>query len=64
MKLYTETHKRALETDKAWGEMLCKLFGANAGDVRYTDKGKGAPGSELRRLHDERMAAQLAWYDE
>ncbi len=50
----------AYQADDAWGAELRRLFGKHAGDVRYTQRGKGEPGSELRRLHDAKMAADRA----
>jgi hypothetical protein len=43
-------YQRAHEADDAWSKELQRLFGKRAGDVRYTKKGEGAPGSKLRRL--------------
>jgi hypothetical protein len=50
-------YRAAISADEAWGAELRRLFGKRAGDVRYTPKGAGAPGSELRRLHDAKVAA-------
>lgn len=50
----------ALAADEAWSKELRRLFGKRAGDVRYTKQGEGAPGSELRRLHDAKLAADRA----
>lgn len=50
----------ALAADQAWGDELRRLFGKNAGDIRYTKRGQGEPGSELRRLHDAKLAADAA----
>ncbi len=47
--------------DDAWGDELRRSFGKNAGDVRYTARGKGEEGSTLRRLHDAREVARTAW---
>ena len=47
--------------DKAWSAELVRLFGRDAGDVRYTAEGKGQPGSVLRQLHDAVAAARVAW---
>jgi hypothetical protein len=59
---YTVELKPFQEADDAWSAELTRVFGKNAGDARYTDKGKGLEGSELRRLHDARQAAQAAWH--
>lgn len=50
----------ACAADDAYGAELRRLFGARAGDVRYTLKGSGKPGSELRRLRDTKLAADRA----
>ena len=52
----------ALVADQAWGDELRRLFGARAGDVRYTAAGAGAPGSALRALHDAKLAADAAMW--
>lgn len=49
------------ETDDAWSAELHAQFGRDAGDARYTPKGKGAPGSKLRKLHDAQDAARLLY---
>ena len=48
---------KALDADSAYSAKLHELFGDKAGHVRYTTKGKGELGSELRQLHDEFMRA-------
>ena len=63
-KLNTAIHKLALATDDAWSKELVKLFGKNAGDVRYREEGKGVEGSLLRRLYDARKEAQQNWYND
>jgi hypothetical protein len=50
----------ACAADDAYGAELRRLFGARAGDVRYTLKGAGAPGSALRALRDAKLAADRA----
>lgn len=50
----------AKAADDAWSAELWRLFGARAGNVRYTAEGAGAAGSELRRLHDEFAATSEA----
>ena len=47
----------AIAADDAWSAELRRLYGDQAGDVRYTAKGAGANGSELRRLHDAKVTA-------
>ena len=64
MKLGTEKHKAALQTDNEWSAELCKVFGKHAGDARYTRQGEGVPGSALRAAYEARQAAQEAWHTE
>jgi hypothetical protein len=59
---YTPELKPFQDADDAWSLELQRIFGKNAGDARYQERGKGAEGSELRRLHDERMIAQTLWH--
>lgn len=53
-------YRAAVAADDAYGNELRRLFGARAGDVRYTTRGDGLPGSTLRRLRDEKLAADAA----
>lgn len=55
------TSKEFSAADDAWSIELQRLFGKRAGDVRYTKQGEGAPGSELRRLHECRTFARMQW---
>ncbi len=48
--------------DDAWSAELKKTFGKDAGQARYEPRGKGADGSALRRLHEAREAARVAWF--
>jgi hypothetical protein len=52
MATYKQICDEAIAADDAWQAELVRLFGKQAGDKRYTNEGKGEPGSELRRLHD------------
>jgi hypothetical protein len=52
MATYKQIYDEAIAADKAWSTELVRVFGKQAGDKRYTKEGKGAEGSELRRLHD------------
>ena len=54
-------YKAFSAADDAWSAELHRLFGKQAGDVRYTKAGKGEPETELRRLHDAFVAAGDAW---
>ena len=51
----------AILADELWGAELRRLFHSNASHVRYTKAGRGAPGSNLRRLYENRDAARIAW---
>ena len=64
MKLGTEKHRYALETDQAWQAELVKVFGKRAGDMRYVKAGRGELGSALRAAYEARTAAQEAWHAE
>lgn len=64
LKGLTPVHQALFAADDAWQEELVKQFGRNAGDVRYTKAGNGAPGTKLRALYDAYTAARTAWYVE
>ncbi len=49
------------DSDAYWDHALQLDFGNEAGQARYEEHGKGAPGSELRRAYDARDAARSAW---
>ena len=52
----------AVKADDEWSAELHRLFGKRAGDFRYGEAGKGAPGSALRALHDAKIAAdKVLW---
>lgn len=59
---YTPELKPFQAADDAWSAELSRVFGKDAGTARYQPRGKGEPGSELRRLHDARDAARVAWH--
>jgi hypothetical protein len=50
-----------LAADRAWSEELTRVFGKEAGDVRYRNEARGEPGSELRRRYRRRELALKAW---
>ena len=54
-------YRAFLDADTAWSAQLVRCFGKQAGDVRYTTRGNGEPGSELRRLDDLYTAARETW---
>lgn len=47
--------------DEAWSQELIRLFGRNAGDIRYTKEGKTGP--TLAPLNAEFARTRDAWYD-
>lgn len=59
---YTVQLKPFQDADDAWSNELRRAFGKRSAEARYTDLGKGTDGSELRRLHDAREVARIAWY--
>ena len=59
---YTPELKPFQDADDAWSAELHRIWGKRAGDARYTDLGKGADNSELRRLYENRMIAQAIWH--
>ena len=56
-----ETTKRFDHADLAWGEELRRIFGKEASEARYDERGTGEPGSRLRELHDARMVTYHEW---
>lgn len=47
--------------DEAWSTELLRLFGHNAGDVRYTERGRTGP--TLAPLHAEVCRTRDAWQE-
>lgn len=60
-KLFTPEHLAFNAADAAWSAEIKRVFGAKNQDARYYPRGKGEPGSELRRLYEARDAARIAW---
>lgn len=59
--MIAENEYRAyLEADRAWSAELQRLFGKNAGDVRYTDQGHTGP--TLAPLYAEYRRTGEAWH--
>ena len=56
-----ELYMAAKAADEAWSAELVRVYGQDAGDVRYTARGYATP--ELKRLHDARMDACEAWWN-
>jgi hypothetical protein len=54
-------YRTAIAADRAWSSELTRLFGSRAGDTRYTKRGEGEPGSELRRRYEAFKTANDAW---
>jgi hypothetical protein len=59
MAKLADTIAHAQAADDAWTAAYRAICPARVwpGDFRYTDDAKGAPGSELRSLHDAYLAA-------
>jgi len=60
---HVSVYRAAVQADEAWSAELHRLFGKRAGDVRYTRQSEGEPGSELRRLYEDKLAADIALLD-
>jgi hypothetical protein len=64
-KTLSDYAMEAVAADDAWQRELERVFGERAGDVRYTPRAKGEPGSTLRGLYEEFIrattAATAAW---
>ena len=56
-------YKLAIAADAEWSRLLRKEFGKRAGDMRYTEQGKGTVGSELEAAHIAFQIANKAWLD-
>lgn len=57
-----DLYRAALAAEDAWMGELRRVVGrGHLGDIRYTDRAKGDPGSALRVLHDASTAATDAW---
>lgn len=54
-----ELYQAALAADNAWQAELQRLFGRNAGDVRYTEQGSAGP--ILAPLYAEFKRTSAAW---
>ena len=49
--------------DHEWSAELKRLFGRNAGDVRYTKQGEGEPGTTLNACYLRFRRANDAWLE-
>jgi hypothetical protein len=54
-----DLYQTALAADHAWSAELQRLFGRNAGDVRYTEQGRTGP--TLAPLYEEFRRTSAAW---
>jgi hypothetical protein len=61
MASYNQLLSDARRADDAWQAELVRLFGKQAGDKRYSPEGKGAEGSELRRLYNAKRETSDAY---
>ena len=59
MNIYNDEFQAYLAADKAWSTELERLFGRNAGDVRYTKE--GCEGPTLAPLYAEYVRTGDAW---
>lgn len=59
---YTAELKPFQVADDTWSASLRAVFGKDAGQARYEPRGRGQPGSALRRAYQAREAARVAWY--
>lgn len=58
---YTDKLAAFQAADDAWGDELRRVFGKRSAEARYTNLGKGAEGTEVRRLFEVRDRARTAW---
>ena len=61
MATHNQLLSEARRADDAWQAELVRLFGKQAGDKRYAAEGKGAEGSELRRLYEAKRETNDAY---
>jgi hypothetical protein len=57
---YTPQLKPFQDADDAWQTEIDRVFGKKS-NARYTDLGKGEPGTVLRSLYEARMTARAEW---
>lgn len=50
------------KADKLWENEVKRVFG-HTNNARYEPRGRGEPGTELRRLYDAREIAMKAYHD-
>jgi hypothetical protein len=61
MATHNQLLTEARRADDAWQAELVRQFGKKAGDIRYTEEGKGVEGSELRRLYEAKRETNDAY---
>lgn len=54
-------YKSFLLADQQWSSELHRLFGKDAGTIRYRRQGEGEPGTALNRLYLEWEKAGMTW---
>lgn len=54
-------YRAAVIIDDLYGAELRHVFGKHVGNRRYTDEGKGEPGTKLRQLHLAKLEADRLW---
>jgi hypothetical protein len=54
--------RAATQADDAWSAEGSRVFRGSWGNVRYSDRARGAPGTELRRLYDYYLSTRTAWH--
>lgn len=62
---YESTYEAFARTDAEWSAEIERAFpGEHPGDVRFTVRGQGQPGSALREKYEAWAAARDAWQEE
>ena len=56
-----EAAKAMHEADDKWQDMIFAMFGHDAYNARYDERGRGEDGSVLRAAYDARLAAIRKW---
>lgn len=59
---FNEAYDAHATADKAWMDQIRRAYPHEwAGDVRYTDRAHGAPGTPLRAAYDEYMRTRAVF---
>lgn len=56
-----QAYRDFYHADTVWSDLLQRTFGRNAGDVRFTSKAEGAPGSALNNAYMEFARTGEIW---